>query len=312
MPKLLGYRTVLPTSSFGTFRCRLFCWNPHSRCSSCALRNSTDTHHYQDVLRNNVGLIWDVYHTLTHAKGWCHGRNSLSQGSTQASEQSRDRHHHQDGLHAQRIARFWTHDKEDGEQPACSPNHVVKCRLISRYETGQCRWVRWSSRRYSAHHQKKTLEQQQHTHYEHCQNHERDPTLSTPTHHTLTTPQTNRTICHSRRHETITLVRSLSLGLVGWTPAGASRPLRFFSRVSAISLLHTVLSVTPAVLWRFSASFETSHALQKSHGHPDRRLQTANLYFLFLTLAVPFHCLCLTTPVAFGTGPSQSMPVWSK
>ena len=31
------------------------------------------------------------------------------------------------------------YDKEDGEQPACSPNHVVKCRLMSRYETGQCR-----------------------------------------------------------------------------------------------------------------------------------------------------------------------------
>ena len=45
-------------------------------------------------------------------------------------------------------------------------------------------------------------------------NYERNPTLSTP-HHTLTTPQTNRTICHSRRHETLTLVRSLSPGLVG-------------------------------------------------------------------------------------------------
>ena len=33
-------------------------------------------------------------------------------------------------------------------------------------------------------------------------NHERDPSLSTP-HHTSTTPQMRRTICHSRHHEAI-------------------------------------------------------------------------------------------------------------
>ena len=79
-------------------------------------------------------------------------------------------------------------------------------------------------------------------------------------------------------------------------PASSSEPQQMlldpspFLDVSTSAWSTSFVFDPNTVSWRLSASIETSYALQKSHDTPIERLQTANWYFLFLTLGGSLPC----------------------